>query len=42
MQVRAQDFRAAKVVSPPPSAASVVVEIDAYAWLGDPGRSYAS
>jgi hypothetical protein len=42
MQGTTQDFGAAEVASPPPSAPSAAVETDAEAWLGDLGRSYAS
>jgi hypothetical protein len=37
-----QDCRMAEVISSPPSAPSAAAETDAEAWLGDPGRSYAS
>jgi hypothetical protein len=37
-----QDFGAAEVVSSPPSTPAVAMETDTEAWLGDPGRSYAS
>jgi hypothetical protein len=37
-----QDGGTAEVTSSPPSAPAVAAETDIEAWLGDPGRSYAS
>jgi hypothetical protein len=37
-----QDGETIEVTSSPPSAPAVATETDAKAWLGDPGRSYAS
>jgi hypothetical protein len=42
MQGKIQEDGTVEVASSPPSAPAVAAETDAEAWLGDPGRSYAS
>jgi hypothetical protein len=42
LQIVVQGLAASEVAPSPPSAAYAALEIDADAWLGDPGRAYTS